>query len=126
MKNLRLKAMHQVPIYDCTVRLFVSYDAVKTYRRTFRAYGFPPESDDFGAFTVSDGGDVFGLYFHVYDLTAKLLGHEINHLTRMLMDYIRAGATCRHCENDELDSHLCGYLHAWVTKKLKAARIRVT
>lgn len=124
-RNLRLKSVLSVPIYDCTVYLFISYDAEATYRRVCKAYNFPADDKEgFAGMTVSDDEGNFGMFFHLDLLTAQIVGHEVNHLTRMIMKRI-GHKTCPQCDNDEVDSYLCGYLHGWVKRKLKAARIRV-
>lgn len=122
-RNLRLKSKLFVPIYECKVYLYVSHDALRTYKQAARAHGFPPEAQGFQAMAVTNDNR-FGLFFHVSGLTNSLVAHEINHLTRMMVKELGL-KTCKFCENDEFDSLLCGYLHEWVKRKLKKAHIRV-
>lgn len=124
--NLRLRSSVWVPLADARVYLFVSYDAVKTYARVWKSRQFVcPDGEEFDALTVvGEGGGPYAMFFHYDTISESLIAHEIDHLTRLILQGMGI-EKCPKCKEDEWDARLTGYLTAWVKKSLKRGGIKI-
>lgn len=123
MKNLVLRAFHEIPIFDLHFFLYVSHNATKTYNHVAKRWG-TTRDDGFDALAIMDDDGAFAAFFCFGDITEKNIAHEVDHLVNdFMMPYI-GQPRCKKCSN-ESHAHLAGYLQKWIKGRLKRAGLDV-
>lgn len=107
-----------VPIYDAEVRLIVAEDIGKERKRLSKYFGDVLDGSEYDAMCSWSGGHRFALFLSYRALTAKVISHEIFHLTHRMMDWVGANFDRDHHEQGAL---LHGYLTEKVAKLLNKA-----
>lgn len=120
-KNIVLRKKVYCHLYEVSIWLVVARDALKArigMMEEFDSYDGP----EFQA-VCSWYGNNFGVFFPAADVRHRDIGHELHHCSQRILQ--RCGDRLSD-DRPEPHAYLNGWLHAWVYKALKGAKIRIT
>lgn len=122
--NVVLRKRTIVPIYNHYLTLYVSQDALKTYKHVAHHYGLlaSRENKHFGAIALTDDGTNHAIIFNTCQIDEDTIAHEVKHCA----DYILDAIGHKGCKCGEPNAYLLGFVHKWVKQQLKRAKIEVT
>jgi hypothetical protein len=111
----KLRRKFTVPIYDAEVWLVVDPD-IEAARAKFNHLFGVCEYSGYNGLCSYGNGCHFGIFFESHSLTAKIIAHEIFHLTHRISEWAELNFDEKH---HEATAQINGYLTERVAKLLK-------
>jgi hypothetical protein len=115
MKNIHLRKIINIPIYNAKLTIVVADNIKKVNVNLNGTTVGLKDYGDFGAVTLSDCGNHFGLVFKKNYTRIGAISHEIFHLVHRILDYYGANFDAEHHEQGAL---LTEYLTEIVVNEL--------
>lgn len=125
-----MKTLHRqtdIPLYDvATLHLIVCGDIVSHMNSRPDLFGEPDKNEEGTSYLgmcAYRGANLYLLFDRRGPITHDTLGHEIFHMTHRILEIV---GTNFSTENHEPFAYLAGWMHAWVYRELKKARVKIS